>query len=103
VPFAQDIAPTAEDRELLDIALSPTILGFPYMMSPEVPKERVEAFRQALSKVFTDEAFKADAAKMTLDIAPIAGADAQRIVYAAYNAGPTITDRLRMIYNTQLK
>ena len=103
VPFAQDIAPTAEDKELLDVAVSPTIVGFPYLMGPDVPTERVSAVRKALMDVFADQGFKSEAARMTLDVAPVTGDEAQRIVRAAYHASPTVTERIRKIYDSQLK
>ena len=103
VPFAQDIAPTPEDRELLDVAVSPTIVGFPYIMGPDIPADRVKAVRKALLDVFADPGFKAEAARMTLDVAPVTGDEAQRIVRAAYSASPSVTERIRRIYDSQVK
>jgi len=103
VPFAQDIAPTEEDKRLLAVAMAPTIVGFPYMMGPDVPAERIHAIRDAMMRVFADPDFREEAARMKLDVAPVSGEDAQRIVRDAYSASPELTARIRRIYDSQIK
>ena len=103
VPFAADLTTSEEDRQLLDLAMAPLVLGFPYLMPPGVPKERVEAMRKAMMETMKDEAFLADAAKQTLDIAPVSGEDAQRIVQAAYASPPAVISRVQRIYGSLTK
>jgi len=103
VPFAQDIATTEEDRQLLDVTMAPTILGFPYMMGPDVPPERIRAVRDAMMGVFNDQGFRDEAARMKLDVAPVSGDDAQRIVRNAYSASAALNARIRRIYDSQVK
>ena len=103
VPFAQDIASTDEDKQLLDVTMAPTFLGFPYMMGPDVPPERIRAIRDAMMRVFDDAGFREEAARMKLDVAPVSGDDAQRIVRNAYSASASVTTRLRKIYDSQVK
>ena len=103
VPFAVDIAKTEEDRKLLEVSMAPTILGFPYMMGPDVPPERVDAIRKAMMQIFDDAAFREEASRMKLDVAPVPGDEAQRIVRAAYGAGPAVTERIKRIYDSQVR
>ena len=103
VPFAADLTTNEEDRRLLDLAMAPLVLGFPYLMPPGVPQERVAAMRKAMMDTMKDEAFLADAAKQTLDIAPVTGEESQRIVQAAYASPPAVIARVQRIYGSQAK
>ena len=41
VPLTRDFAKTDEQRRILDLVYSQTVFGRPYVVAPEVPKERV--------------------------------------------------------------
>ena len=83
--------------------MAPTIVGFPYMMGPDVRAERIHAIRDAMMRVFTDPDFREEAARMKLDVAPVSGEDVQRIVRDAYSASPELIARIRRIYDSQIK
>jgi tripartite-type tricarboxylate transporter receptor subunit TctC len=102
-PFAADLVTNADDRRLLDISMAPLILGYPYMMADGVNPERVAAIRRAMISVMTDPAFLEEAKKQSLDIRPVSGEDAQRIIQAAYDAPTGVVERIRRIYENQSK
>jgi hypothetical protein len=101
VPFVLDQAQSREDRQLLDMSLASLKIGYPYLIGPNVPKARVAALRKAMMDMFSDPEFKADAARQTLDVAPVTGDDVQKIVENVYNSPPALRDRLRAIYLKQ--
>ena len=48
--------------------MAPTIVGFPYMMRPDVPAGRIHAIRDAMMWVFEDPAFREERPSRFLDM-----------------------------------
>jgi tripartite-type tricarboxylate transporter receptor subunit TctC len=95
VPAADDLAKTADDKRLLDMATAPLELGTPFVMPPGVASNHVETMRNALMSVFTDNGFVADARKQGFEVkAPKTGKQLEDIVRTTYNAPQRIIDRL---------
>lgn len=101
VPLARDLATNEADRQILDFAAAPQTLGYPYMMGPAVPPERVNAMRKAFMDVFADPEFLAEAKKATLDIDPIDGEHVQKLIADAYAIPQDVRDRLKAIFDSQ--
>ena len=102
VPFILDQAANEEDRQILDVSLGSLKIGYPYLMGPQVPRERVQAIRKAMLDCFADPAFLAEAATQQLDINPVSGDEVETIVSRAYGAPAPILTRLRAIYQKQM-
>ena len=90
VPLAATFAKTDEQKAILDLFFGQTVYGRPYVVAPEVPKERVAALRKAFSDTFRDPEFVAEAKKMRLDIDIVPGEEVQAIVTRAYQAKPEL-------------
>ena len=103
VPWILDQARTPEDRALLDLSLVSLKIGYPYLMGPGVPRERVDAVRKAMMETFADPAFIADAVRQTLDINPVPGERVQQIVTEAYGAPKPAVERLQAVYQGLMK
>ena len=73
----------------------PSRMSKPYAVAPEVPRERVEALRQALAAVAADADFLADAEKAKLDVVPLTGAAVDEQVRAILDAPPAIVAKLK--------
>ena len=101
VPFARDIATAADDKILLDVANAPLAFGRPYMLPPDVPADRVAAWRKAFLDTYKDPAFIAEAAKQKLDIDPSTGEEMQQMIDRAYAAPKTVIERLRTLYDVE--
>jgi tripartite-type tricarboxylate transporter receptor subunit TctC len=56
------------DRKVLELHFKQTILGRPVAASPNLPKDRLDALRNAFLETMKDPQFLADAKKMNLDI-----------------------------------
>ena len=80
VPMVMDFAKTDEQRAALRLVLSSQDIGWPYMMAPDVPADRVAAMRSAFDATMKDPEFLADAAKRKLDIRPIGGEEQTQLI-----------------------
>ena len=80
VPLLNDLARTAEERQVFALHSSTVVVGRPLLMPPNVPVERVAVWRKAFFDTVSDPAFLAEAKKMKLPINPIFGEDMQRAV-----------------------
>lgn len=105
VPVARDLAKSAEDKLLLDIAMAPLEVGRPYVAPPHVPAARVAALRAALMGTFQDEGFLQEAAKLRLEVdaTPQTGEDIQAVLMRTYTAPKAVIDRLIAIYEVGQK
>lgn len=90
VPFIGDVAKTQEQKDIIDVLMAPGELGRPYIMSKEVPAERLALIRAGFDATTTDPTFLAEAKKQGLSVDPIGGAEAQKIVAHLYTFSPEI-------------
>ena len=100
VPLALDLAPTAEDRQVLEILCAPSATGFPSFMGPGVPKERIAAIREAYRQTMRDPEFLALMRKQAMDVDPIESTEIERIVATMYSSSPAAVVRARDIVGT---
>jgi tripartite-type tricarboxylate transporter receptor subunit TctC len=85
----------AETRAVLELIVSQQVFGRPFMLPPETSKDRVDILRKAFDATMADPAFLAEAAKMSLDIAPAPGARVQDLVEKLYAAPASVVSRAR--------
>ena len=88
VPLIQDYGQTELDRRVLVFIGSGAAFGRPILAPPDVPPERVSILRQAFDRTMTDPAFLAEAAKLNMDIKPLAGVELQRIATEVVQSPP---------------
>jgi tripartite-type tricarboxylate transporter receptor subunit TctC len=79
-PSVEELARNPQDRRLIELVVSGTRLGRPMATTPDVPADRLAALRAAYRATMTDPEFRADAAAMNFDVAPVYGEDMQKIV-----------------------
>jgi tripartite-type tricarboxylate transporter receptor subunit TctC len=79
-PSIEAMARTADERQLIELVVSGTQLGRPLAIAPGVAPERVAALRAAFDATMKDAEFRAEAATMSFDVAPVAGIALQGIV-----------------------
>ncbi|MFL5042884.1 MAG: Bug family tripartite tricarboxylate transporter substrate binding protein [Xanthobacteraceae bacterium] len=95
VPLTRAFAKTEEQARILDLIYSQTTFGRPYIVAPEVPKERVAALRRAFMATMRDPDLVAEAKHMQLDIMPVAGEDLQAMIARLYATPKDILDQAR--------
>ncbi|MGE0652456.1 MAG: Bug family tripartite tricarboxylate transporter substrate binding protein [Alphaproteobacteria bacterium] len=98
VPVARDLAKSADDKALLDLAMAPLVLGRPYLAPPEVPMDRVAALRAAMKATFAAAAFRAEAKKLRLEVDPQTGEEMTELLRTTYAAPKPVVERLIKIY-----
>jgi tripartite-type tricarboxylate transporter receptor subunit TctC len=72
VPVALERAKDDEQRQVLRLLIAGQYVGRPFFTSPDIPPERKAALRAAFDATMKDPQFLADAAKLDLEISPIA-------------------------------
>ena len=95
VPFVNDLATTQEQKDLLDILNGSGELGRPFIVSKQVPPERVTALRAALEAMLKDDAFLAEAQKQNLLLDPVSGEEAEKIIATIYAAPAELTRKVK--------
>jgi tripartite-type tricarboxylate transporter receptor subunit TctC len=80
VPTAAELAPDARSRALIELAELPYLLSRPFAAPPGLPPARAKALQAAFLAVHKDPGYLADAAKLNVDVSPIGGAEALRVI-----------------------
>lgn len=85
VPYALDIAKTADDKKIVTLLTGAAELGRPYIAPKELAADRLAIFRTAFTATMKDAAFNAEAKKLGLPVSPIIGADAETTLKEIYD------------------
>jgi tripartite-type tricarboxylate transporter receptor subunit TctC len=101
IPLATSFAKNEEDRQVLELIYSQGIFGRPFLMAPEVPRDRVELVRKAFMETMRDPVLVADADKAKLDLVPLSGAEVQALVAKVYATPAKIVDRAKQALETE--
>jgi tripartite-type tricarboxylate transporter receptor subunit TctC len=94
-PFINDLAKDDEERALLNILNAPGELGRPFIMSREVPRERIAVLTAAFERTLKDETLLAEARKQSLGIDLFSAAESEKIIGAIYAAPPALIRKLK--------
>lgn len=101
VPLALDLAKSSDDRDALDLIFASTTIGWPTMMPPGVPPDRLQAMREAFDKTMRDAQFLAQAEKQGLEIDPLSGQEIQAIIARMYAMPKAVVERARLVIGSQ--
>jgi tripartite-type tricarboxylate transporter receptor subunit TctC len=80
VPAADTLAPTEEARRLLRAVDGPSAMAKPFAMAPEVPRQRVDAFRRALAQALDDPQLLAEWTQASQDLGPSTAVQVSEVV-----------------------
>jgi tripartite-type tricarboxylate transporter receptor subunit TctC len=78
------------------LIFSPTYIGWPSVMPPNVPMDRVQAVRAAYDKAMKDPDLVASADKQGLELDPLTGEEIQKLVAQLYSLPPEAIERARV-------
>lgn len=95
VPYAVDLVKDEMDKQVVRLLSSADPLGRPYVVSKQVPAERLALLRKAFDDTVADAQFIADATKMTLPVSPINGQNSERRITEIYAASEDLRQRAR--------
>lgn len=80
VPLIMDFATNDLDRKALELLFSPQTGAWPLIAPPDVPKDRISILRRAFDATMKDQAFRADAEKIQIELDPVSGETMQQVV-----------------------
>lgn len=80
VPLIMDFAKTDEQRQILEVALTPQLMGRPILAPPGIPPERLKALRAAFDSSMADPKFLADAKAHKLEVSAVDGARLETMI-----------------------
>jgi tripartite-type tricarboxylate transporter receptor subunit TctC len=95
VPLVMSLAKTETDRLAMRLLFARTEYARPFFLPPDVPAERVQALRRAFDATMKDPAFRAEVAKLQLEVSPMTGETMQALVSDLAKTPPAITSRVR--------
>jgi tripartite-type tricarboxylate transporter receptor subunit TctC len=84
VALVKDYVANDDDKTVLDVIFTSTIIARPYIAPPGLPADRVKALRDGFMATMRDPEFLAETAKLGLTIGPTTGEEMERIVRDAY-------------------
>jgi tripartite-type tricarboxylate transporter receptor subunit TctC len=96
--FVGSFAKTEEQKQILDVLDASDEVGRPFVMSKQVPAERVAIIRKAFDDTMKDKDFLADSDKQQLPVNPLTGQEAEAIVAKMMNAAPAVVAKAKAIY-----
>jgi tripartite-type tricarboxylate transporter receptor subunit TctC len=94
-PLSMEMANNAEDKALIELFDTPSYLGYPYVLPPQVPAERVRAIRLAFNQMAQDRDFVAENAKESRELSYVDGEEMQRRYERLAEAAKAMIDRLK--------
>jgi tripartite-type tricarboxylate transporter receptor subunit TctC len=95
IPTAIEIMPTAEGKQLFEIAFAEQVMGRPFVLPSGVPPERVKLLRDAFDAALKDPALLEDAKSQRMEIDPVTGAAINELLDRVYAAPEHLAARLR--------
>jgi tripartite-type tricarboxylate transporter receptor subunit TctC len=94
-PTAIEVESAAADKQLFEIAFAEQVMGRPFVLPPEVSRERIDALRAAFDATMKDPEFLDDAKLQGADIDPVGGEDINALLDRVYAAPPDVVAHLR--------
>lgn len=94
-PLTMDFAKTPEQRAVLEIFYSQAVFTRPFILPPDVPKERVAALRKAFMDTMKSPELQADARKQQTEADASPGEDVAALIEKIYATPPDIVEQLK--------
>ncbi len=96
--YIGSFAKTEEQKQLLDVMDASDDVGRPFIMSKQVPPERVAILRKAFNDTMLDKDFIADMEKQQLPLNPLPGEEAEAIVARMMSAPAAVVAKAKSLY-----
>ena len=94
VPWIMDLVTNPEDRVFLETLITPSRMAWPYVVSPGVPRDRVNLLRDGFMKTMKDPAFLSEAERARQEIRPASGEEVQSLVEKVFASSPAVVSRI---------
>lgn len=93
VPLLGELAASDEQRQIIELIISPQLMGRPILTTPSVPAERLATLRAAFDKSMADPEFKALADKQQLEVGAVTGARIEQMINKLYSSPKPIIEK----------
>jgi tripartite-type tricarboxylate transporter receptor subunit TctC len=97
VPTARELAETAGDKALVELAEVPFRIARPFIAPPKVPAEQAAILRRAFMQAHRDPGLLKEAKDMQLDISPLPGQEVHDVVARIARTPPALIRRYKDI------
>ena len=98
IPDVDDYAKSDEDRQIHGLIFRAQELGKLYVAPPDIPAARRDALRAAVAHTVKDPEFLAEAAKLHMDISPMAGPEVEAVINRMSAASPAVIERVKRAF-----
>jgi tripartite-type tricarboxylate transporter receptor subunit TctC len=96
-----ELAANDDDRRVLRLLASTSVIGRSFLAGPGVPAQRVTALREAFMRMTDDPAFRAEAARVDIPLNPLAGDKLQTTVAELGEYPEALLERTRRVVKEQ--
>ena len=93
VPTMIELGKTQEQKQVLTLYASGSVIGRSIFTSPGVPADRVQALRDAFDAMVRDPQLLADVEQSKAEFDPMPGAELQKVIAEAGNIPPAVRDK----------
>jgi tripartite-type tricarboxylate transporter receptor subunit TctC len=100
IPRMIDLARNDDERSLLELFSSPSVIGRSVVAPPEMSTERVAELRRAFMAMTQDPTFLSDLNKAKLELSPLSGEELQAAVAAMGRLPESLIERARRVSET---
>jgi tripartite-type tricarboxylate transporter receptor subunit TctC len=97
VPLFSELIKDQEGLKLLALIESGAVVGWPVLLPPGVPADRLTAWRKAFDATMMDTEFIAEVTKAKLDVGPKTGAEIEKAMTQALAVDEKVLARARVI------
>jgi tripartite-type tricarboxylate transporter receptor subunit TctC len=97
VPNAYDLVSNESDRQLFQLIFGPWSYGRPLLMAPGTDPSRAAALRAALTATLQDPAYRAETAKLNMEIQPTESETIGKLVDQILSTPAPVVERAREI------
>jgi len=101
VPTARELAKTADDKALLELAELPFLMARPFAAPPGVPPARATILRKAFMDAHRDRNYVREAATLKIDVSPLGGEEIAKIVAHIAKTPPAVVARYNAILHAK--
>jgi tripartite-type tricarboxylate transporter receptor subunit TctC len=103
LPNALDFITNPADRKVLELHYTQKTAARPFIAPPGVPPERIAILRAAFIALAKDHDFLAEAERMNIEVAPVAGEAVDKIVQLIAATPPEIAERFAKAFAQEAK
>ncbi|MDB5509882.1 MAG: family tricarboxylate transporter, receptor protein [Hyphomicrobiales bacterium] len=97
VPTVLEKARSESEREIIKLIVSRQVVARPFAAPPSIPADRRDALRAAFDATMKDPEFLTEAKALSLEIAPIDGANVDKLVQELYRTPAEVVTRAKAL------